>query len=87
MSVLTKEVVMMNYFFNVLTFYDIDNDNEFIERLKNELEDDAIKNIINSSDEKTRNLFSEPFSVNAIKDSIRKANEEFLKYPKKIRRI
>ncbi len=77
MLVLTKETVMMNYLFTVL--YDIDNDSDFIEQLKDELDDDIIKNIINSSNVKTKDLFNEPFSVKAIKKSIRKANEEFLK--------
>lgn len=77
MLVLSKEIIMMNYLFTVL--YDTDNDVDFIKKLKDELEDETIKSIINSSGEKIKELFSEPFSVNEIKNSIKEANETYKK--------
>lgn len=77
MTVITKEISMMNFLFNVL--YAIDNDRDFIERLKEELQDEDIKNLLNSSSEKTKSLFKEPYSVKVIKEHLEKANEIFEK--------
>lgn len=75
MSVITKEIVMMKFLFNIL--YEVDNDRAFIERLKDELEEEDLKNLLNSSDDRIRCLFKEPFSVSKIKDHLKEANEIF----------
>lgn len=77
MSVITKETAMMNYLFNFL--YDVNNDKDFIEELRDELREDDFVNILNSSDEKTKKLFEEPFSVKDIKEFLKKANDTFTK--------
>lgn len=75
MSVITKEIAMMNYLFNVLC--ETDDGNDFVERLKDELTDGGLKDILNSSSQKTKTLFTEPFSINEIKTRLKKANEIF----------
>lgn len=77
MIVITKEISMMNFLFNVL--YEVDNDRDFIERLREELQDEDIKNLLNSSNEKTKSLFKEPYSVKRIKEHLVEANEIFEK--------
>lgn len=75
MAEITKETAMLNFLFNIL--YGADSDKDFIEQLKEALSEEDVKSVLASSDEKTRAMFTEPFSIDEIKDCLKKANEIF----------
>lgn len=75
MAEITKETAMLNFLFNIL--YGADSDKDFIEQLKEALSEEDMKSVLASSDEKTRAMFTEPFSIDEIKYCLKKANEIF----------
>lgn len=82
MSVINKEMAMMNSLFYVLS--EIDNDKDFIVQLRDELQEYDLKYILNSADKKTQELFKEPFSINEIKEYLREVNDTFEKISEQI---
>ncbi len=77
MSVITRELAMMKLFYNFL--YEIDNEKDFVECLRDLIQEEELKNILNSVDDKSKKLFEEPFAMIEIKEHIKQANDIFEK--------
>lgn len=83
MSAINKEIVIMNYLFNSL--YETGVEKDFVEQLRDELQQGYLKNLLNAADEKTRKMFEEPFSINEIKEQIKKGKDIFEKTAEQMR--
>lgn len=76
MTEISKELPVLASLFEVL--YAVKDDEElFTELLRSELENDKTKSTLMWTDEKTRNLFREPFKVKEISALLKKSNAEF----------
>ena len=76
MTKISKELAVLSYLYEVL--YSIKDDEAyFTESLRQELESEKIGDTLMLTDEKTRNLFREPFNIKEISALLKKSNAEF----------
>ena len=75
MNTITKEIALLNSLYSRL--YYVKKEKDFAEILKEELNEHENKLILSFADEKIKELFKEPFSMNEIKTALKKANEAF----------
>lgn len=76
MSINLKEAAWMDFLSEAL--FDL-NDDDFIERLEEELQEEDFINVLNSADEKTKSLFTQPYAVEEIKAYLKVQSEAFEK--------
>ncbi len=76
MTEISKELAILSSLYEIL--YENRNDEAyFTETLRKELENDKTKSTLMWTDEKTRNLFREPFRIKEIASLLKKSNKEF----------
>lgn len=71
-----KQVSWMSFLYGAL--FDLNND-DFIERLEEEMQEEDIVSVLSSADEKTKKLFTKPYDIDEIKAYLKVQNEVFEK--------
>ncbi|MBQ2812785.1 MAG: helix-turn-helix domain-containing protein [Clostridia bacterium] len=76
MNVNLRQAAWMNFLYDALS--DL-NDDDFVERLDEEMQEEALINVLNSADEKTKSLFVKPYAVEEIKEYLKVQSEAYKK--------
>ena len=71
-----KQASWMSFLYGAL--FDLNND-DFIERLEEVLQEEDIISVLGSADEKTKKLFTKPYDIDEIKEYLKAQNEVFEK--------
>ena len=73
MTEISKELAVLSSLYEIL--YESRNDEAFFtETLRKELENDYVRSTLMWTEEKTRNLFREPFKIKEIASLLKKSN-------------